>query len=238
MKTCIKCHANCSQQESTSQKNFGRTYWACPNKCKKAFNGFVTADDNAQQPNKHPCKACNAECNILQSKSSANKGRLYFACPNQCSSTWNGWYGSQPTVKREEKMQAACPVPAIVEQRHQQQQQEQQQQPSRAKLCPLCKAVCVVQVMRFFDRQTEVYYRCKACQLFCGFVSDLPVHIVSENVQVFENTAMGGRRNQKPSSSLKRMAQNLPTYQQQEGQNATDGEDQTDESCVDDANEE
>ncbi len=229
VKTCIKCNAKCSQQASTSQKNFGRTYWACPNKCKKAFNGFVTADDNVQQSNEHPCKACNAECDILTCKSVTNKGRRYFACPNKCASVWNGWC-DLPTVagniKQEAKMQAACPVPTSVRPFF-----EGVQVPSAAKLCPLCKSVCSVQVMRFFEKPTEVYFRCKACHLFCGFVSDLPVCIVPENVQVFENAAVSTRYKQKPP--LKRMAQNLPTQQQQQQEDdETDG-DQTDEFCID-----
>ena len=145
----------CQEAVSKSVKNFGRRYWACPNRCVKVFNGFVDGDNPSQTAAASTalqaklCIACHKPCEVRTSQSEKNLNKKYFACPSLCA-VWNGWVLAQTL---EEKSLS------------------RKENPQAFKACKSCENACFVTVTRFEDRPTEVFYKCHVCNLHNGAFS-------------------------------------------------------------------
>ncbi len=157
-KNCKACGEACVITASQSVKNPGKLFWACPNHCANAFNGFVDpskkstpkpqkqtwpqAAKEEKQSLKKICTNCDSLCVVRVSQSAKNAGKQYHACKN-CDKPWNGW------IKDEQSLIGLL---------------------SQKKTCVFCTQACVVHITRFIDKPQEVFFKCPFCNLFNGFL--------------------------------------------------------------------
>ena len=159
---CKACQKECLSAISQSVKNFRRSYWQCPDRCPKTFNGFIDDGNTYVAPAKL-CSACETPCFVRESKSIKNPGKKYFACPNSCVNIWNGW------VSLEQLKLISNPTnsfwSATTEDSH-----DEKVQPVtlfQDKNCEECDKLCVIHITRFPGRRaTEIFYKCPYCNLF------------------------------------------------------------------------
>lgn len=125
MANCKTCGTPCDVKISKSDKNPGKEFWSCPNRC-KGWNGWVdetpktsntsgnynstttnddrsntTNDTSSAKPTKR-CPKCGMQCKERTSKTPKNFGKKFWACPKNCEG-WIGWVGESFTLPSQTK---------------------------------------------------------------------------------------------------------------------------------------
>lgn len=93
MPNCKECGDECEIRASKSDKNPGKQYWSCPNRC-KGWIGWIE-DSAVKKGSGVKCKECTTECVEKQSFTEKNKGKRFWSCPKRCK-VWNGWIEDAP----------------------------------------------------------------------------------------------------------------------------------------------